>query len=110
VSTVQLLADAVVTGSGESKKSGPIGLAVILLLCVACYFLFKSMSRHLRRVREDFPAAGAGIRAAAAGPPAAPADRKASGVAPSVATPARAERPGQAAAGDEPPPARPSGS
>ncbi|MDT4935361.1 MAG: hypothetical protein QOK11_3253 [Pseudonocardiales bacterium] len=53
-----LLADAVVTGSGESKKSGPIGLAVILLLCVACYFLFKSMSRHLRRVREDFPADG----------------------------------------------------
>lgn len=51
-----LLADAVVTGSGESKKSGPIGLAVILLLCVACYFLFKSMSKHLRRVREDFPA------------------------------------------------------
>jgi hypothetical protein len=42
--------------SGESKKSGPIGLAVILVLCVACYFLFKSMSKHLRRVREEFPA------------------------------------------------------
>jgi hypothetical protein len=41
--------------SGESKKSGPIGLAVILVLCVACYFLFKSMSKHLRKVREDFP-------------------------------------------------------
>jgi hypothetical protein len=44
-----------VLASGESKKSGPIGLAVILILCVACYFLFKSMSKHLRRVREDFP-------------------------------------------------------
>jgi hypothetical protein len=43
-------------GSSESKKSGPIGLAVILVLCVACYFLFKSMSKHMRKVREDFPA------------------------------------------------------
>lgn len=41
--------------SGEGAKAGPIGLAVILLLCIACYFLFKSMSRHLKHVREDFP-------------------------------------------------------
>jgi hypothetical protein len=41
--------------SGEAGKSGPIGFAVILLLCVACYFLFKSMSKHLRKVREEFP-------------------------------------------------------
>jgi hypothetical protein len=41
--------------SGEAVKSGPWGLAIILLLCVACYFLFKSMSKHLRRVREQFP-------------------------------------------------------
>lgn len=41
---------------GEAAKSGPIGLAVILVLCVAVYFLFKSMSKHLRRVREEFPA------------------------------------------------------
>ena len=40
---------------GEGVKSGPIGLAVILVLCVAAYFLFKSMSKHLKRVREDFP-------------------------------------------------------
>ena len=44
--------------AGEDKKSGPIGLAVILVLCIACYFLFKSMSKHLRKVREDFPADG----------------------------------------------------
>jgi hypothetical protein len=44
-----------VLASGEAKKSGPIGLAVILILCVACYFLFKSMSRHMRKVREQFP-------------------------------------------------------
>ncbi|MDQ6851344.1 MAG: hypothetical protein M3070_15660 [Actinomycetota bacterium] len=41
--------------SGEGWKSGPIGLAVILVLCVASYFLFKSMSKHLRKVREEFP-------------------------------------------------------
>ena len=52
--TVQL-ALHVLAASNESKKSGPIGLAVILLLCIACYFLFKSMSRHMRKVREGFP-------------------------------------------------------
>ena len=52
--------------TGEAAKSGPIGLAVILLLCIACYFLFKSMSRHLRKVREDFPADAGGD------PPATP--------------------------------------
>jgi hypothetical protein len=41
---------------GEGVKSGPIGLAVILVLCIAAYFLFKSMSKHLKRVRDDFPA------------------------------------------------------
>ena len=40
---------------GEAAKSGPWGLAIILLLAVVCYFLFKSMSKHLRRVRERFP-------------------------------------------------------
>lgn len=41
--------------TGEAAKSGPWGLVSILVLCVACYFLFKSMSRHLRKVRETFP-------------------------------------------------------
>ena len=41
--------------SGEGWKSGPLGLAVILVLCVVCYFLFKSMSKHLKKVREEFP-------------------------------------------------------
>ncbi|MEO6885279.1 MAG: hypothetical protein ABI232_03205 [Jatrophihabitantaceae bacterium] len=43
------------TCTGECLKSGPWGLAIVLLLCVACYFLFRSMSRHLKRVREEFP-------------------------------------------------------
>jgi len=54
---------------GESKKAGPIGLAVILLLAVACLFLFRSMSKHLRRVRENFPDQDTG---APSGPATAP--------------------------------------
>lgn len=50
---VELLARA---KDGEGVKSGPIGLAVILVLCIAMYFLMKSMSKHLKRVRDDFPA------------------------------------------------------
>lgn len=45
----------VLAKSGEAVKSGPIGLAVILILCIVCYFLFKSMSKHMRKVREEFP-------------------------------------------------------
>lgn len=40
---------------GEAVKAGPVGLVVIVLLCVASYFLFRSMSKHLRTVREKFP-------------------------------------------------------
>ena len=41
--------------AGESDKSGPIGLAVILVLCAVSYLLFRSMSRHMRKVREHPP-------------------------------------------------------
>ena len=51
-----MLAAIVQATSGEAQKSGPLALVVILLLCIACYYLFKSMSKHLRKVREDFPA------------------------------------------------------
>ena len=50
--TAMTLAD---DSGGEAKKAGPIALLVILLLAVACYFLFRSMTRHLRKVREEFP-------------------------------------------------------
>jgi hypothetical protein len=43
----------------DQQKAAPLGLFVLVLLGVACYFLFKSMSRHLKRVRDDFPAPGA---------------------------------------------------
>jgi hypothetical protein len=54
-SATALLAVQPLARTGEGMKSGPIGLAIILLLCIACYFLFKSMSGHLRKVRDDFP-------------------------------------------------------
>jgi hypothetical protein len=54
---VTIGAASLLAKSGEAVKSGPIGLAVILILCIACYFLFKSMSKHLKSVREDYPAA-----------------------------------------------------
>jgi hypothetical protein len=57
----------VLAKSGEAAKSGPIGLAVILILCIVCYFLFKSMSKHLRKVREEFP----GQQSAPESPPGA---------------------------------------
>lgn len=78
--------------TSEGSKSGPIGLAIILLLCVACYFLFKSMSGHLRKVREDFPA----------NPPTAPTGG-------TRAVPVeRTARDGSPVAGSEPPAVGPS--
>jgi len=74
----------------ESKKSGPIGLVVILVLCVACYFLFKSMSRHMRKVREEFP-----VDATAGRPEGAPAESAATPATPTdpPATPTDAAAP-----------------
>lgn len=39
----------------ETHKAGPLALLIIVILCVACFVLFRSMSRHLRKVREQFP-------------------------------------------------------
>jgi hypothetical protein len=70
-----MLAD-VLAKTGEAAKSGPIGLAVILILCIVCYFLFKSMSKHLRTVRESFPQ-----------PPDPPAEKPASATEPAEGQP-----------------------
>ncbi|MTD12842.1 hypothetical protein GIS00_02640 [Nakamurella sp. YIM 132087] len=43
------------TGKGpEWGKAAPIGLLVIVLLCVACYFLARSFSKNIRRVPTSF--------------------------------------------------------
>lgn len=89
-------ADEIVARSGEGLKSGPIAFATILVLCVVCYFLFKSMSKHLKKVREEFPsdeppaaapAPAAPTAAQAVEPPAAQttsSDAAADGPAPSA--------------------------
>ena len=67
----------------DQQKAAPLGLFVLVLLGVACYFLFRSMTRHLKRVREDFPA-GSPTRPGGGGPhpgPAAPSATNGSGVA-----------------------------
>ena len=64
-----LLAD-----SGEAKKAGPLALAVVLVLFIACYFLFRSMSRHLRKVRTEFPVGASGAETPAASTPKQPAE------------------------------------
>ncbi|HEU5267329.1 MAG TPA: hypothetical protein VFU35_11550 [Jatrophihabitans sp.] len=74
-----MIAMELLAKTGEAAKSGPIGLAVILILCIVCYFLFKSMSKHLRKVREEFPsdarAPSAAEPEASAGSADQPADR-----------------------------------
>lgn len=38
----------------EWGKAAPTGLFVLLVFVVACYFLFRSMNRHIRKVPADF--------------------------------------------------------
>jgi hypothetical protein len=100
-----------VAKSGEAVKSGPIGLAVILLLCIACYFLFKSMSKHLRTVRQDFPADEAGkaqqVRAEAAATPADTSTAVDLHKTPGGAGPAKPSAPPSASPPRNPPPVHP---
>ena len=35
--------------------AGPVGLLIIVLLVIALVFLMRSMNKHLRRVRDEFP-------------------------------------------------------
>jgi hypothetical protein len=81
-----IIADRILAAE-DTDKAGPLGLLVLIILMVACYFLFKSMSKHLRRVREEFPesspAASPDIGAAGA---VGAAERGASGAAGARAT------------------------
>ena len=45
------------TGKGpEWGKAAPVGLLVILLLCIAVFFLLRSMTRRINRVPGEFAA------------------------------------------------------
>lgn len=45
----------IVVAGADTDKAAPLGLLVLVVLCVVCYFLFKSMSGHLRKVRDEWP-------------------------------------------------------
>ena len=62
------LADGTDVGD-ETHKAGPIAILIIAILCVACFLLFRSMSKHLRRVRDDYPTDPAQAPADDAEPP-----------------------------------------
>ncbi|MEO6501323.1 MAG: sortase B protein-sorting domain-containing protein [Jatrophihabitantaceae bacterium] len=48
-----------VLAASDTGKGSPIGLFVVLLLIVAVYLLYRSMSGRLRRLPERFPGYGA---------------------------------------------------
>jgi hypothetical protein len=45
-----------VLAADDKGRGSPIGLFVVLVLCIAVYFLWKSMNRHLKRVPPSFDA------------------------------------------------------
>jgi hypothetical protein len=44
----------VILADGGGLGAGFIAFIVVVVLCVASYFLFRSMSRHLRKVPSSF--------------------------------------------------------
>lgn len=70
------------TGHGpEWGKAAPIGLLVIVLLGVACYFLARSFSRNIKRVPASFDAVPATVGAAPTPAPGAVDGNDGSGAA-----------------------------
>jgi hypothetical protein len=74
-------AAAVVLAASDTGKGSPIGLFVVLLLVIAVYLLYRSMTGHIRRLPEKFPGYGAADEAAGpdadipvASPPPGPSD------------------------------------
>jgi hypothetical protein len=41
----------------DKGKGSPIGLFVVLALCVVVYLLYRSMAKHLRKVPDSFDSA-----------------------------------------------------
>jgi hypothetical protein len=51
-----VLAGAAVLADGDSAfGAGFIAFAVVVALCIASYFLFRSMNRHLKGLPTKFP-------------------------------------------------------
>lgn len=49
-----LVAQRILLADDDTDKASPIGLFLVLILCIAVYFLYRSMSRHLRKVPSSF--------------------------------------------------------
>lgn len=49
---------AALLAESDHGKGSPIGLFVVLLLVIAVFLLYRSMTGHLRRLPEKFPIAG----------------------------------------------------
>jgi hypothetical protein len=58
----------VLLAASDTGKGSPIGLFVVLLLVVAVYLLYRSMTGHIRRLPEKFPGYGAPGTDEAGGP------------------------------------------
>jgi hypothetical protein len=49
-----IAAARVLAGGDNDLGAGFIAFMVVVALSIACYFLFRSMSRHLRKVPASF--------------------------------------------------------
>lgn len=67
-------AEVVLLADSEAKKAGPLALAIVLVLFIACYFLFRSMAHHLRKVRTDFPVGSSSAEPPSGSAPNQPVD------------------------------------
>lgn len=56
----QLVTAAAVLADSDKGKGSPIGILVIILLIIAVYFLYRSMSRHVKKVPTSFDKPPAG--------------------------------------------------
>ncbi|MGX7678107.1 hypothetical protein ACSMXN_04330 [Jatrophihabitans sp. DSM 45814] len=54
MSTAGFAAAQVLLADDDKDRGSPIGLFVVLILCIAVYFLWKSLNRHIKRVPESF--------------------------------------------------------
>jgi hypothetical protein len=54
MNSAALASAQIVLADNDKGRGSPIGLFVVLVLCVAVYFLYKSLNRHIKRVPESF--------------------------------------------------------
>jgi hypothetical protein len=63
---------AILADGDDDFGAGFIAFVVVIALCVASYFLFRSMNKHLKGLPAHFPPPRPGEDAAGSVPPMAP--------------------------------------